>query len=165
MSTSQLVQRGLERLAVHLGGADVPTYASRPIDAEDLLEPAREKLIERARTEYELGYRAGAEDAGRLAWSFMERLADMQFDLVGRLRSLRESIHTPREFRPPPWFAVLADRLGTLIDPIGFDQWNFTPTRPFVRGYAAALRDAWSIVEPEIGSSGHTAGANPAQVR
>jgi hypothetical protein len=153
-STSQLVQRGLERLATHLGGSDEPVYARRPEDAQDLLHAAHEKLMANARLEYERGYRAGAEDAGELAWSFMERLADMQFDLSTRLRSLRDGVAPTAldpGFSPPPWFGVLANRLGTLIDPIGFDHWAFTPTRPFVRGYAAALRDAWSTVEPDHG--------------
>ena len=50
-------------------------------------------------------------------------------------------------FDPPEWFARVANELGTLVDPIGFDQWSFTPTRAFVAGYEAALRDVWAALE------------------
>ena len=39
-----------------------------------------------------------------------------------------------------------------MIDPIGFDGFNFTPTRPFVHGYGDAIRDAWATIEPREGS-------------
>lgn len=153
-NTSQLVQRGLEQLTAHLAGPDEPDYAQRPDDADGLLADGREKLLAAARAEYERGYRAGLEDIGDLDWAFMERLADAQFDLVAKLPAWRRGYapgpHDPG-FNPPGWFVTLMKRFGSMIDPIGFDHTSFIPTRVFVRGYAAALRDAWATIEPGQG--------------
>lgn len=46
-----------------------------------------------------------------------------------------------------PWLKSAADALGSMADPIGFDNWNFTPPTPRVRGFRDALRDVWSGVE------------------
>jgi hypothetical protein len=165
-NTSQLVQRGLEQLTAHLAGPDEPGYARRPEDAQGLLAAAREKLLAAARAEYERGYYAGMEDIGDLDWAFMEDLAHARFDLITKLsvwkRGYAPAISDP-EFNPPRWFVALMKRFGSMIDPIGFDATNFTPTRPFARGYAAALHDAWTTVEsgqdeppPEFRAVQHT---------
>lgn len=52
-------------------------------------------------------------------------------------------------FSPPDWFVVLMKRFGSMIDPIGFDETNFTPTHKSLQGYAAAWRDAWTAVADE----------------
>ena len=152
-STSQLVQQGLMQLTAHLTRSSIPDYAQRPDDAQDLLAPARDKLLAAARKQFEQGYRAGIEDIGELDWKLLEELADARFDLLTRLSAWQRSL-TPdpsgdMTFRPPGWFDVLAKRFGSLVDPIGFDKFGFAPSRTFVRGYAAALRDAWATVEPD----------------
>jgi len=54
-------------------------------------------------------------------------------------------VNTGADTRPHrlryPWFALVADDLGSLVDPIGFDRWSFTPTLPFASGYQQALRE------------------------
>jgi hypothetical protein len=57
---------------------------------------------------------------------------------------------------------VLVKRFGALLDPIGFDEYSFAPTRPFIRGYSAALLDAWASVEPEYGGQVKGPGTPPA---
>ena len=53
-NTSQLVQRGLERLSP----VDDAPYARRPADADSLLAAAADKLRAGAELEYQRGYRA-----------------------------------------------------------------------------------------------------------
>jgi hypothetical protein len=109
----------------------------------------------RAAHEYERGYRAAMSTvsrAGGVVWSALDNVASKEFDLrqwaAARNAALREAAAGPGPFHPPAWFAPLADDLGRLLDPIGFDRWSFTPTNAFVRGYQAALRDAWEAAEP-----------------
>lgn len=147
-NTSQLVQRGLQQLTTHLAGHDDPDH-QRPADVDDLLAAARDKLLVAARVELQRGYRAGLEDVGEMPWSIMENLARAQFDLFVKLATWKEGYAPTRYdpgFDPPSWFVMLMKRFGNMIDPIGFDGTNFTPTRKFVQGYAAALRDAWTAV-------------------
>ncbi len=165
VSTSQLVQRGLEQLTAHLAESGEPDYAQRPDDAQDLLVAARAKLLAAARAEYERGYRAGAQDVGDLDWALLEELADAGFDLLTRLSHWKNSItpYPPGEMRfsPPGWFGVLVKRFGSLIDPIDLDSTPGAPTRTFVRGYAAALRDAWAMVELGQGEQAPEPGPGP----
>jgi hypothetical protein len=154
-STSSLVQRGLELLTAHVVESVDRPYAHRPPQAAALLDQAQARLVEVARTEYENGYCAGMADVGELNWQFLERAADARFDLLAKLPEWQRSVAPTRYdngFSPPKWFEVLVKRFGSMIDPIGFDSFNFTPTRPFVRGYGDALRDAWATVEPGEGS-------------
>lgn len=157
VSTSQLVQRGLEQLTAHLTEPGDPDYAQRPADAQDMLAAARDKLLVAGRVEFERGYRAGAEDAGDLDWPFLEELADAHFDLLTRLSHWKRSLapYPPQEmeFSPPGWFSILSKRFGALINPIGFPDLGFAPTRTFVRGYGAALRDVWATVNGEFSAA------------
>jgi post-segregation antitoxin (ccd killing protein) len=158
-NTSQLVQHGLERLVP----AEDAAYARRPGDAEALLASAADQLREGAAREYERGYRAAlstVSKAGERLWRGLDSLARKQFDLVQWARSCREGLGMQAAglvpgvkagFDPPEWFGPLADDLGDLLDPIGWDNWSFTPTGLFVRGYQAALRDVWEAVERPTG--------------
>jgi hypothetical protein len=162
-STSQLVQRGLEQLTAHVTESSESGYARRPEDAEDLLAAARDKLLAKAQAKYEEGYHAGMEDAGDLPLGLLEALADARFDLIAKLSFWQRSWAPAagNEHNPPDWFDVLADRFGRLVDPVGYDEFNFAPPRTFVRGYAAALRDVWATIEPEqdVDSTGPGTGA------
>jgi hypothetical protein len=155
-NTSQLVQRGLERLSP---AADAG-YARRPADAAELLAAAAGKLREGAAREYEKGYRAALKtvaEAGDDVWPGVESLARRyQFDLRAWAKSYREGMSMEAAglipgvkagFDPPDWYVTLMNDLGDLLDPIGFDQWSFTRTDPYVRGYQSALRDAWEAAE------------------
>ena len=45
------------------------------------------------------------------------------------------------------WLDRTADALGMMADPIGYDQFAFTPTQPRQRGYIDAMRELWSAIE------------------
>ncbi len=44
------------------------------------------------------------------------------------------------------WLHRLAEDLGSMADPFGFDQFSFDPTRAFLRGYGDALHEVWAAV-------------------
>ncbi len=109
--------------------------------------------------EYRRGYRAAGST---LAWAGdavrpgLEDLAAGGFDLSRWARSQKAALGAAAAaqpgaagpgFRLPGWFPPLADDLGSLLDPVGFERWSFTPTGPFVQGYQAALREAWEAGE------------------
>lgn len=164
-NTSYLVQRGLERLAP----ADDAGYARRPEDAAELLAVAAAKLREGAAREYENGYRAAlltVARAGELVWKGLDSFARQSFDLVRWADSWREGLSMEAAgmvpgvkagFDPPGWYIEFANDLGSMLDAIGLDQWSFTPSGPYVRGYQAALRDAWELAE-----HAHQTGDSPA---
>lgn len=161
-NTSQLVQRGLDRLAP----ADDSGYARRPLDAAELLTAAASKIREGAAREYEKGYRAAlvmVSEAGDVVWRGLDSLARKSFDLPRWAESWREGLGmeaaglvpgSPGPFKFPDWYVPFLNDLGSMLDPISFDQWNFTQSGPFVRGYQAALRDAWETADrPEASST------------
>ena len=79
-NTSQLVQRGLERL---LSPAEDAAYARRPNDAAELLAAAAGKIREGAAREYEKGYRAAlvmVSKAADVVWPGLDDLARTGFD-------------------------------------------------------------------------------------
>jgi hypothetical protein len=45
------------------------------------------------------------------------------------------------------WLWKTAEALGNVADPIGFDQYSFTPTKARQRGYIDAMRELWAAVE------------------
>lgn len=81
-----------------------------------------------------------------VAWPALGDPASNDFDLrqwaATQQTALRAAASRPTPFRLPAWFAPLADDLGSLLDPVGFDRWSFIPTDPFVRGDQAGLLDA-----------------------
>ena len=161
-NTSQLVQRGLERLAP----ADDAGYARRPQDAAELLAAAAGKIREGAAREYEKGYRAAlvmVSKTGDVAWPGLDSLARQGFDLPRWAESWQKGLGmeaaglvpgSEGPFKLPDWYFPFLNDLGSMLDPIGFDQWSFTRSGPFVRGYQAALRDAWETADrPEATDS------------
>ena len=104
--------------------------------------------------EYQRGYRAAQATVSRAAdavWAGLDDVVDPDFDLHRWARSRKAALGAAAAGGPgarpgftlPDWFPPLADDLGSLLDPVGFDRWSFTPSDAFVRGYQAALRDAW----------------------
>lgn len=150
-NTSQLVQRGLERLV----GVD-SAYARRPSDADVLLSQAHDRLAPAATAEYERGYRAALTTVDARFWPLLDELARRGFDLVKWARAWTQGMGNVAAgmvpgveagFAPPQWFVPLAHDLGNVVDPIGFDEFSFTPTQAFLHGYEEALRAAWEAVE------------------
>lgn len=150
-NTSQLVQRGLECL---VGGSAL--YAQRPADADALLATVRERLTPAAAEEYQCGYRAALASVDEHFWPLLDDLARRGFDLVRWARDWTDGMGKAAAglipgvasgFSPPEWWRPLARDLWSLVDPIGVDEFSGTRTQAFVRGYEAALRDAWNAVE------------------
>ncbi len=105
--------------------------------------------------DYKRGYQAAQSavtGAGEVIWPGLGSLAGQDFDLrrwaASQQASARQAAAGTEPFRLPAWFARLADDLGSMLDPVGFERWSFTPSIPFVRGYEAALHDAWQATEP-----------------
>jgi hypothetical protein len=149
-NTSQLVQRGLERLSP----AGEAGYARRPDDAAELLAVAADRLREGAGHEYQCGYRAAlstVSKAAELLWRGLDELARKGFDLFGWAQAWRRGLsYEGMGAKPPEWWAPLVQDLGDLINPFDVGP-TFTPTTTFVRGYEAALRDAWEAAErPQV---------------
>ena len=138
-NTSQLVQRGLERLSP---AEDAP-YARRPKDAAELLAAAVGSLREGAAREYENGYRTAlgmVSHVGPAVWPALHGLAGVGFDLKRWAADLRR--FGPDE-QDPEWYDPIVEDLGNLVT---VNQPE-VPSEPFIRGYQAALRDAWDTVE------------------
>jgi hypothetical protein len=154
-NTSQLVQRGLECLSPRSPVA----YAQRPAVADTLLAAAADRLKTGPARDYERGYRAAlftVTELGGSFWPELDGLSRRGFDLVGWATETRQELaaqlddcrsEAKLEFEPPEWFEPMERDLGGLLDPFGDDA---TPARPFVRGYEAALRDAWEAVERPV---------------
>jgi len=151
-NTSQLVQRGLERVV----GIEDAAYARRPDDAERLLAAARERLAEAAAADFEDGYRSALKTAAaENVWPALDDLARARFDLVRWAGIWRDSLGSAAagldgrepEFDPPGWWRPMARDLGDLLDPIGLGESSFRRTRAFLHGYGTALREAWAVLE------------------
>jgi Restriction endonuclease len=99
--------------------------------------------------ERERGYQAGVGFAPQLGWQGLEGLADRAFDLLHWLEGWRNGWldvqmgRAPREYEAAGWLPQLADHLGTLVDPIGHDNWSFTPSNTFLDGFIDGLRTVW----------------------
>ena len=74
-----------------------------------------------------------------------DRRAAKQTPENARARQWMRQIAKNKE--PWWWLDRTAEALGTMADPIGFDQFSFTPTQPRQRGYVDAMREVWSAVE------------------
>ncbi len=70
---------------------------------------------------------------------------------------LQSKDRASRTASPWSWLNRLAEDLGSMADPIGFDEFSFNPTRAFLRGYGDALHDVWSSVE----EGGHQSRRDP----
>jgi len=57
------------------------------------------------------------------------------------------------EEKPWAWLYRLARDLGSMADPIGYDDFSFDPTRAFLRGYGDALYAVWAAVEEGVDPS------------
>jgi hypothetical protein len=191
--TSQLVQRGLERLVED--ATRTPSYARPPLRVGDRIIEIRDRLLAEATKDYEQGYAAAVEAAGAMPLNVINALVDANFDLkvwldpfkaglrhelvqtalpgtdqddvIRRLRkdataamakskspTSPSSPSSPWHLRGKSWWLwKTAEALGDLADPIGYDQYSFTPTKARQRGYADAMRELWSALENPGSSS------------
>lgn len=148
--TSQLVQRAFQCL---LDGEGEPVYVGdRPAGAAERIREVREKLVAEAREEYGRGYAGALEAADKVPWRSLDGLAEAGFDVRRWIKPYvrgaeYELVQDNKGEVSSKWLWDVARVLGTLADPIGFDEFSFTPTRALVRGFADGMRDVWAAVE------------------
>lgn len=144
---SQLIQRALEGLLQ--GRTSEPSPL--PQGAAEKISALREVFAAQAREEYETGYAGALEAAEAIPWHALERFANERFDTRRWIGRVRESVQTGIAYGEGevPWVYAIAKSLGDLADPIGYDQFSFTPTRARIRGFGDALRAVWESVDLE----------------
>lgn len=114
------------------------------------LDDAARVLADAQQEESDRGYRDALDCVSSLPWHALESLAASKFDVARWLTSWRngwldiETGKAPDGAQVADWLPVLANHLGSLVDPIGYDRWSFTPTKPYVAGFASALREVWA---------------------
>lgn len=140
--TSQVVRTALER---YLGRTDEPAYAQAPEDVDDLLAAGVAHFADLAKGDYQDGYRAALERLVDLDWHGLAGFARDGFDLYKWAEGWKSSmsyfaVHGGVKENAPDWFWEVAKDLGSLLDPIGYDELSFRHTPPWERGYADGLR-------------------------
>lgn len=140
VKTSQLVQRGLEGLL----RPSAPAYAVQPDDATQLMSTALMGLLTVAEEQYQAGWRAALSRVPDLPLWLIEHLADTDFSVRRFAAGYKKSWHHEDSSPLGGYLTGLAEDIGSLIDPVGFDQFSFRPTEAFMNGYEAALREMWS---------------------
>jgi hypothetical protein len=193
-NTSQLIQRGLQRLIADEVRA--PDYAHTPDDVAADVARLRDRLVVEAREDYERGYTIALEAASAMPLWVINALVDAGFDLKRWLDPFRDGceldmreqskeLEDPKEitrvildqvgapspsddrFRESPWWWLwkTAEALGDRADPIGFDEFSFTPTRPRQRGFIDAMRELWEAVEEPSTEDERRRGGDPTGAR
>lgn len=120
----------------------------RPPDADAAFSTARARLAASGREDFERGYRAAilAVESFSLVW--FESLARARFDVVAWADGIADTERRaaagqiPSDWAPDQQFSrALADALGSLFNPFGFD--TFMPGVAYLRGFTKAMRDLW----------------------
>ncbi|HTW06429.1 MAG TPA: hypothetical protein VME46_02910 [Acidimicrobiales bacterium] len=160
--TSQVIRTALER---YIGRAGEPAYAQAPEDVADLLVAGVAHFADLAKRDYQDGYRAALKRLPDLDWHALAGFARDDFDIykwVEPWKSGAYDVATHRvEGREPDWFQKVAEDLGSLLDPFGYDKFSFRHTPPWERGYADGLRAGY---EAALGAGAMDAGG-PATTR
>lgn len=160
--TSKVVRAALER---YIGNADEPAYAQAPDDVNDLLTAGVAHFRALATADYQEGYRAALKRLPDLDWFALAEFAKDGFDLHkwigGRVNGIQFLLgrNMSLEDATPGWLPPIADDIGSIADPIGFDRWSFRKTPPWERGYADGLRAGY---EAALAAGVMTAAAAPA---
>src|SRR6266536_2506615 len=139
--------------------AGSPGPVGDPDDTEDLVRQVGAEIAARARAERradsDRGYRDGVKFAGELpSWRLLEELAGVDFVVATWITSKKEvwgrvaAGLDPHSTQLPDWAATAAGYLGTLADPICYDQFSFTPTDAYLAGFGAGLRAVWDAARP-----------------
>ena len=123
--------------------------------------------------EHDHGYGEGIAFAPLLGWRGLAGLAERNFDLKGWLEGWRNGWLDIQMGRAPAgaqaagWLPALADRLGRLVDVIGYDQWSFTPSSAYVDGFIDGLREVWNSSKRDANGAGpaHPSRAAPSPSR
>jgi hypothetical protein len=136
-----------------LGDEPAASQAGAKFAAPELDVPfddAVAALTNERRQEWQRGYHDGVRFAPQLGWQSLDGLANRDFDLKRWLESWRNGWLDVQMDRAPTgataaaWLPALADLLGSYVDPIGYDQWSFTPSRSYLDGFVDGLRAVWA---------------------
>lgn len=135
---SSVIQEALRR---HLrAGSGEPAWAKRPTDAAGLVADATARLVEQAADDYQGGFSDALERLDDLDLEDLTLFARGGFDLERWLTGW-DPLHAPK------WLSAVAKDLGSIADPIGFDETSFRRSSAFERGYADGLRAAYEAIE------------------
>lgn len=154
LNNSRLIQEALE--AWTHGGSRAGYSLERPEGAGSAFTKAKERLAREARKEFEEGYLSAIEAAESLPWHSIESLASQRFDvnrwvqgyLNGLLATAMGELPPGASGAGPEIMEPLEKALGALASP---QEWGdghprFSPSAPYLRGFAQAMRDLWSEV-------------------
>jgi len=159
-NSSQVIQEALRR---YLGDGAVPNWAQAPDDAVALLIANSAPLVEQARADYQSGYRAALMRLPDLGWEALNSFARRGFDLIQWLEAWRNGAADQAEHGQSEdivkWLWKVATDVGSRADPIGYDEFSFRKTVAFERGYGAALRAAYELIERGTDPSGLSSSA------
>ena len=114
-----------------------------------------------ARDEWERGFRGGVEFAKELPWAQLDELAKADFDVPRWITSWRNGWLDIEMGRARPgaviasWLPNAARYLGSLVDPIGCDEFSFTRSDAYIAGFAEALRAVWHSIQSKADGSDH----------
>lgn len=144
------------------GGVPARSEARPESSTLTAFDQAVAALTAERQREHHHGYREGIAFAPALGWRDLAGLAQRNFDLKGWLEGWRNGWLDIQMGRAPDgaqaagWLPALADRLGSLVDVVGYDYWSFTPSSAYVDGFIDGLREVW------ISSTRVSSGASPA---
>lgn len=139
-------------------GDAFPATLTLPEGTRALLGSLGQEFAQRAwREEWERGFRDALQFAreSELPWNVLEELAHADFDIPKWIVGWRNgwadvALGRAREgVSVAPWLPRAAHYLGSLADPSGYDEFSFTPTALYVRGFGDGLRAVWSAAEGE----------------
>ena len=147
LNPSRLVQEALDSWVRARSATPYPV--GRPRQADAHFDAARARLVATARAEFERGYVAAVECAEILDWVYFDSLARGRFEVRSWAAGIASAAvqvdlgALPKEWGPAPaTVRVLVQALGNIVSPFGDDM--FTPSLPYVRGFAQAMRDLWT---------------------
>ena len=147
LNPSRLVQEALDSWVRTRSATPYPV--GRPPEADARFDAARARLTATARAEFERGYVAAVKCAETLDWDHFQSLARGRFEVRTWAANIASAAvqadlgAIPREWAPAPaTVSLLLEALGSIVAPFGDDM--FTPSVPYVRGFAQAVRDLWT---------------------
>jgi hypothetical protein len=149
MPTSGIVTLALE---MQLRDRDAAGYSlERPSAAVSRFADAKDRLAADARAQFEAGYLAGVEAAGELGYRDIESLHLVHYDVAAWIQPYLNGAMDAGQFsdmKESDAVGPLIDALGSMMSPYGDDM--FSPTGPYLRGFAQAMRDLYREVSDGI---------------
>jgi hypothetical protein len=151
MSTSGVITLALEaKLRDHHA---VAYSFERPAEAAERFAEVKAELAEKARAEFESGYLHGIEAASEISWYHVEDLDYHDYDVTRWVQpilngAMDADLDPDSSAQPSAAFGSLVEHLGSLMSPYGENM--FWPSKPYLRGFAQAIRDLYVEVSEGI---------------